>query len=177
MLIFCKKMLAAAKLRGSSVFYSGRLGDRYTAWGIHTLASKNHFSSFLFSVVFQQKIRWSSDQWFHNASDFLKWLRIQNCWQKRKPMRQRGRSERRKCQRKCFHSFKYLIDRLSVHFVFYVNSLHWLVWFFLYYLMQLLSSDRFAALTGVIAIQTFYLIWIYDFLKNHPWKIVFRNVS
>ena len=57
MLIFCKKMLTSAKLTGSSVTYSGRLGDRYTAWGIHTLASKNHFPSFLYSVVFQQKIR------------------------------------------------------------------------------------------------------------------------
>ena len=33
--------------------------------GAQTLASKNHFSSFLFSVVFQQKISLSSDQWCH----------------------------------------------------------------------------------------------------------------
>ena len=37
-----------------------------------------------------------------------KWLIIQKCWQKRKTMKQRGRSKRRKCHRKCFHSFNYV---------------------------------------------------------------------
>ena len=32
---------------------------------------KNHFSGFLFLVLFRQKIRWSSDQRFHNASDYF----------------------------------------------------------------------------------------------------------
>ena len=31
-------------------------GDQYIRWGAQTLAPKKHFSSFLFSVVFQQKI-------------------------------------------------------------------------------------------------------------------------
>ena len=39
-------------------------------------------------------------------------------------MRQRGRSERRNCQRKCFHSFNYIIDHASIRVFFYVNSLH-----------------------------------------------------
>ena len=52
-----------------------------------------------------------------------KWLRKQKSRQKRKTMRQRGRNERRNCQQKCFHSFKYVIDHVSIHFFFYVNSL------------------------------------------------------
>ena len=44
--------------------------------------------SFIFSVVFQQK----------------------KCRQMRKTVRQRGRSERRKYQRKCFPSINYVID-------------------------------------------------------------------
>ena len=49
----------------------GRLGDRYTGLGTQTQAPKNHFSSFVFSVVFQQKICWSSVQWFQNASNYF----------------------------------------------------------------------------------------------------------
>ena len=54
-----------------SVAYSGWLGDWYTGLGAQSLTIKKHFSSFLFSVVFQQKICWSSDQWFHNASNYI----------------------------------------------------------------------------------------------------------
>ena len=36
------------------------------------------------SVVFQQKIRWSGDQWLHNASNISEWFRIQKCRHKRK---------------------------------------------------------------------------------------------
>ena len=57
--------------------------------------------SFIFSVVFQQK----------------------KCRQMRKTMRQRGRSERRNYQRKCFPSFNYVIDHASIRFFFYANSL------------------------------------------------------
>ena len=39
-----------------TVTYSGRLGDWYTGLGAPTLTPERHFSSFLFSVVFQQKI-------------------------------------------------------------------------------------------------------------------------
>ena len=48
------------------VMYSGCLGDRFTGFGAQTLPPKKHFSSFLSSVVFQQKIRWNSDHWFKN---------------------------------------------------------------------------------------------------------------
>ena len=33
--------------------------------------TKKPFSSFHFSVLFQQKIRWGGDQWFHNASNYF----------------------------------------------------------------------------------------------------------
>ena len=39
-----------------AVTYSGRLGDWYTSLGTQTQALKKHFSSFLFSVILQQKI-------------------------------------------------------------------------------------------------------------------------
>ena len=39
----------------SSGTYPGRLGDRYTGLGPQTLAPKKHCSTFLFSVVLQQK--------------------------------------------------------------------------------------------------------------------------
>ena len=38
------------------------LGDQYTGLGAQTLAPEKQFSSFLFSVVFQQKMLLSSDQ-------------------------------------------------------------------------------------------------------------------
>ena len=38
------------------VTYSGRFGDWYTGLGTQTLMPEKYFSSFLFSVLFQQKI-------------------------------------------------------------------------------------------------------------------------
>ena len=38
-----------------SLTYLGRLGHQYTSFGAQTLAPKNHFSCFVFLVVFQQK--------------------------------------------------------------------------------------------------------------------------
>ena len=66
-------------------------------------------------------------------------------------------------------------DHGSMHIFFYINSLHCFLWFFLYYLLHLIRSDRFAALTGLQPYKLF--IWIYELFKNHPWKRVFRNVS
>ena len=54
-----------------SVSYSGCLGDQYTALGTQTLAPKNLFSSFLISVVFQQKICSNGNQLFHNVSNYF----------------------------------------------------------------------------------------------------------
>ena len=49
------------------VMYSGHLGDQSASLG----AQKNAFQALFFSVVFQQRICSSSDQWFHNASNYL----------------------------------------------------------------------------------------------------------
>ena len=46
----------------------GHSEDWYTSLGAKTKAPKKPFSRFVFSVAFQQKICWNSDQWFHNAS-------------------------------------------------------------------------------------------------------------
>ena len=53
------------------------------------LLLKKHFSSFLFLVVFQQKIRWSSHQWFTMHLITLKWPRWQKCRQNKKTVRQK----------------------------------------------------------------------------------------
>ena len=52
------KALAQYKVLTSTlaVAYPGRLGDWYTGLGAQTLVPKKHFSSFLFAVVFHQKI-------------------------------------------------------------------------------------------------------------------------
>ena len=118
-----------------AVTYSGRL-----VW-----APKKHFSGFLFSVVFQHIAYSSSDQQFHNPiiSDGLEYKNAD----RREKLRQKGWSKRINCQRKSFHSFNYVIDDASIRFFFYVNSFHCFIWFLLYYLLHLLSSDHFAALT------------------------------
>ena len=86
-------------------------------------------------------------------------------------MRQRGRSEKRNYQSKCFHSFYYVIDHPGIHFFFHINSLNCFGWFLLYYLLHLLRSDCFKALTSLQ--PQFHLnIWIFKYL---PWKGVFRK--
>ena len=57
-------------------------------------------------------------------------------------MRQRGWSERRNCQQKCFYLFNYIIDQASIHFFFYINSLHCFVWFPLYQLLYLFKETQ-----------------------------------
>ena len=147
------------------VTYSGCLGDRYTSLGPQTLVPKKHFSNFLFSVVLQQYVEVAIND-FTMHLIILKWLKIQNYRQKRKTMRQRGWSERRYCQWKHFHSFNYIIHHASIWIFFNVNSFHCL-WFLLYYLLHLSSSDHFAALTSLQPYKFF--IWIYEFFINHPW--------
>ena len=53
------------------MMYLGCLEDWYTGLGAQTLAPIKHLLSSLFSVVFQQKVCWSSDQWFHKASNYF----------------------------------------------------------------------------------------------------------
>ena len=119
------------------VTYSSRLGDRYTGLGTQDLASQNQFSSFLPPVEVA-----INDFTMHLIVS--KWLIMQKRRQKRKTMRERGLSERRNCLKKCFHSLNYVADHANIRFFFSVNSLHCFFWFHLYYLLHLLSSNRFA---------------------------------
>ena len=92
-------------------------------------------------------------------------------------MRQTGRSNRRNCQWKCFHSFNHILDHATIRLFFNVNSFTLLLVIPSVLLAASLSSDRIAALTShkLTAIQTFYLnICIFI---NHPRKRVFCNVS
>ena len=82
---------------------------------------------------------------------------------------------RRNCLRKCFHTFRYIIDHTNVPFFFYVNSLHCFVWFPVYYLLHLFGSDCFAALTSLWPYK--FLFKYMNFLKTHPQKKVFCNVN
>ena len=143
----------------------------YLQWRIQAVWETGIDKFYFFSCI-QQKLV-NSDLLMHLI--ISKSLVIHKCIQKKKAMRQRGRSERRNCQRKCFHSFNYIIDHANIRVFFYVNSLHCFLWFFLYYLLHLISSDRFAALTSLQPYKFF--IWIYKLFKNHPRKRVFRNVS
>ena len=56
MLLFPLCLFLGSGLINVAVTYLGRFRDQYTGLGAQTLAPKKHFSSFLFSVVFQQKI-------------------------------------------------------------------------------------------------------------------------
>ena len=91
----------------------------------------------------------------------------------------RGRSKRRNCQRKCFHSFKHAIDHGNVLFFFWVNCFflvnNCFMWFLRYYLLHLLGL--FCSCHKFIANKFVYLntIVIYEFFKNHPQRKVFRK--
>ena len=124
-----------------TVTYSSRLGDRY-------ISSKKHLWSSLFQLYFSKKYVFATND-FAMHLIISKWLRIQKCRQKRKTMRQRGRSKRRNCQKKILNSFNYVIDHSSICFFFDVNSLHCFEWFLSYYLLHFLSSYHFAALTSL----------------------------
>ena len=80
-------------------------------------------SKFFFQLYFNKKYVEVAINYFKVHQITSKWLRIQKCRQKRKTMRQRDRSERRNCQRKCFHSLNYVIDHASIRFFFYIISL------------------------------------------------------
>ena len=103
---------------------------------------------FSFPAVFQKKYVEVTINDFAIHLIISKRLRIQKSRQKRKTMRRRCRSKIRNCQRNSFHSFNYVMDHASIRFFFDVNSLHCFVWFLLYYLLHLLSSYHFAALTS-----------------------------
>ena len=108
---------------------------------------KKHFSSFLFTVLFQQKICWSSSQWSHDVSTYF-----EIAWNTKMQTEEKNNETKRlklkkKLSTKVFHSFNYVIDHASIIIFFYVNSLHCFMWFLLYYLLHLLGLDRYAVLT------------------------------
>ena len=74
------------------------------------------FHIHFFTFVFQQSLLQISDQWFLNASNYFEMAYNANRSESKKP-RQRGQSERRNCQQKCFHSFNYVIDHASMGFL------------------------------------------------------------
>ena len=73
-----------------------------------------------------------------------KWLRKTKLQTEGKNKKKKRPTEKRNCLKKCFHSFKYIIDPTIVHFFFFnslwtwsyslndVNSLHFFKRFFLY---------------------------------------------
>ena len=85
--------------------YSGLFGDRYTGLRAQILVPKNNFKVFFFQLYFNKKYVEVAINDFTMHLTVLKRLRIQKCRHKKKTMRQRSRSEKRNCQRKCFHSF------------------------------------------------------------------------
>ena len=117
-----------SKPRNSDVF---RLfGRSVCQFGRPNSRSHKKLFKFLFQLCFNKKQVEVVVNDFTMHLIISKWLRIQKCRQKRKTMRERGRNERRNCQRKCFDSFNYVIDHASTHFFFYVNSLLYSVCFF-----------------------------------------------
>ena len=121
---------------------------------------KNTFQVLFFQLYFNKKC-WNNEQWFQNASNYLKMALKDKNTESRKTERKRRPNERRNCLWKCFHLSKYVIHHENVRFFFLislrtcskslndVNSFHYFVWFLLYCLLHLSSSDRFAALAGL----------------------------
>ena len=97
---------------------------------------KNTLQASFFQLYFNKKYLKVTINDFTLHVIISKWLGIHKCIQKRKTKSQWGRNEKRNCQRKCFHSLNYVLDHASIHFFFYVNSLHCFLWFLLYYLMR-----------------------------------------
>ena len=123
--------------------------EELTLMGSQNLAPQKTFQVFFFQLYFNKIYVEVAICDFTMHLIISKWFRIQKCRLKTKTMRQRGRSERRNCQRKCFHSVNYVTDQASIRFFFNVNCLHCFVSFLLYYLLHLFSSDLFAALTSL----------------------------
>ena len=137
----------------TAVTYPGRLGGQYTGLS----AQKSHFS-----VVFHEEYVAVMINDFTKHLIFSRRLRRQKCRREREEKnkeKNRRRSERRNYIEKCSHSFKYIIDHPNVRFFFLnslwacthslndLNSSQCVVWFLLYYLLHLFSSDYFAAVT------------------------------
>ena len=96
----------------------------YRFWRQDSGAQKTLFKFSFFNSISTKKYVEVAINDFTIHRIISKWLRIQKCRQREKSMKQIGQSERRRCQRKCFHLFNYVIDHASIRFFFYINSLH-----------------------------------------------------
>ena len=86
-------------------------------------APKKHFSDFLFSVVFQHVVNSSSDQQFHNPSNYSNGLEYKNV-DRREKWRQRLKQKKKLSTKNLFIHLTIITDDASIHFFFYVNSFH-----------------------------------------------------
>ena len=130
------------------------------AWVPNLWPQKNTFQAFFLQLYFSKKYIEVAINDLTVHLIIAKWLRVQEYKQKRKTVRQRGRSERRNCQRNRFHSFSYALDHASIRVFFYVNSLHCFVWFHSYYFLHLLSSYRFSRLSQAYSHTNFLFEYI-----------------
>ena len=84
---------------------------------------KSTFQVFFFQFFFNKKLVEVAINDF-KMHLFRNSLEYKKCRQKGKTMRQRGQSERRNCQLKCFHLLNYVINHASISTFLYINSLH-----------------------------------------------------
>ena len=145
-----------------AVSYSGGLGDSYTGLGSQTLVPKKHFSSFHFSVALQQNICWSSDQWFHNTSNYFRIASNTKMQTEEKNSDIKRSKPKKKLSTKVF-SF------ICLHNITLLHVIHSVLLDASFKLKSLCSSHK------LTVIQMF--IWIYEIFKNHPWETIFNNVS
>ena len=100
-----------------SMTYSCHLRDHYTSLNAQTLGPKKHFSIF-FQLYFNKKYVEIAISDFTVNPIISKWLRTKMQTEEKNNETRQGRSERRNCLRKCFHSFKYVVDHANVCFFF-----------------------------------------------------------
>ena len=90
-------------------------------WAPKLWCPKNTFQVILSQLYFNKYIEVAIND-FTMHLIISKWYWIQKCKQPRKTMRQIDQSEKRNCQRKCFHSFNYVINHASIRFFFLKSS-------------------------------------------------------
>ena len=102
--------------RQGAVTHPGCFGDRYTGLG----AQKTLFKFSFFQLCVIKKYVDVAINDFTKYLIISKWLRRQKNADKREKQTEKNHlSERRNYLRKCFHSFKYIIDHANVRFILY----------------------------------------------------------
>ena len=135
--------------------FRGCLGDWYT--GLDTQISLFRFC-FVSCISTKKYVEVATND-FTTHLLISKWFERQKCMQKRWVNEtKKHRSKKRIGLRKFFHLFKFVTDYANVRFFSFrtcskslndVNCLHCFVWFLLYYLLHIFSSDYFAAITSL----------------------------